>query len=170
MNNFYRVGWVVNNEGSVIRDLRQYVSGQKEICLDISCNEVNFATFATRVLDEVTYGQKRVIDEGKISNLKINRLSDKIILTYQNEVSKNRDLEFLPRDISIDGKPSSIDGFILDTIQNSKVLQKQSTFNPDTSLKSSLLVQIGEFILFMVLVITACFIPGFVITKKILPE
>ena len=169
MNNFYRVGWVANSEGSVIRDLRQYVSGQNEICLEKACNEVNFATFATRVLDEVTYGQKKIIDEGKIYNLKVNRQNDKVILTYQNEANINRDLEFLPRDISIDGKPSSIDGFILDSIQSSNSTQKRSIFNGDTSIKFSVIKQLIEFLLFSVFIIIAVLIPGIVIMKKVIP-
>lgn len=170
MNNFYRVGWIYNNEGSVIRDLRQYVPGQSEICLITVCNEVNFATFATRVLDEVTYGQKRVIDEGKIANLVTSRQSDRVVLNYTNQFGKSENVQFLPRDISINNQPSSIDGFILDTIQKSQTTQKKSLFNNDLSLTSSIITQLGEFIIFWLAILFAILIPGEVIIKKNLPD
>ena len=56
MNPFYRVGWFINNEGSLFRDIRQYIDGEEELCFREKCDQVNFATSANRVLDEVSFG------------------------------------------------------------------------------------------------------------------
>ncbi|MBI2599407.1 hypothetical protein HYW43_00620, partial [Candidatus Daviesbacteria bacterium] len=49
MNPYYRVGWFYNQDGSVFRDIRQYIDGEEELCLKVRCDSVNFATSATRV-------------------------------------------------------------------------------------------------------------------------
>src|SRR5207302_1877675 len=106
------------------------------------------------------------MDEGNISLVQVSRQNQDGVLTYQNAAGKVEKLEFLPRDISINGKISSIDGFILDTIQNSQVFGNQKTFNDDTSLKSSILKQFVEFMVFSLFILLAVFIPGLVLVKK----
>jgi hypothetical protein len=170
MNNFYRAGFISDNKGAVIRDLRQYVTGQSEICLEKVCSEVNFATFATRVLDSVTYRQQKVLDLGQIDNLKVERSGGNVNLSYENAASKTQTVEFLPRDISINGKSSSIDTFILDTINQGKNVSKQSMFNNNVKLISPLFNQLGEFLVFWLFIVVAVLIPGEVIIKKVMPH
>src|SRR3989344_9044590 len=55
MNPYYRVGWFYNLDGSVFRDIRQYIDGEEELCFKARCDSVNFAASATRVLDEVSF-------------------------------------------------------------------------------------------------------------------
>ncbi len=64
----YRVGWFYNNFGSVIRDLRLYNDSVKENCYDIACQQLNLAITPTKALDDVTFGERWVIDEDKISD------------------------------------------------------------------------------------------------------
>lgn len=169
MNPYFRAGWFYNQEGSVFRDIRQYVEGEEEICFQKSCNEVNFATFATRVLDEVTYGQKWVIDEGKISSFKVLRLGDRFILSYLNEAGNNRTIEFLPRDISVNGKISSIDGTILDVVKQDASAQKSSEFK-ESGFSWTIFGILSKTIKFLLFLLLACLIPGLVITHKLLEK
>lgn len=173
MNPYYRAGWFYNKDGSVFRDIRQYVEGQEEPCYKTACSQINFATFSTRVLDDVTFKQKLVLDKGKISDFKITKSSGNYILNYINEAGRKRQLEFLPRDVSIEGKISSIDGLILQVI-NSKIdtTKIQTEFTPDkTKNNQEPLLDLGlNFIKFILFIILALFIPGFLIVKFLKQE
>ena len=166
MNPYYRAGWFFNSDGSLFRDVRQYVEGEEEQCYLKACTEVNFATFATRVLDEVTYGHRLLLDEGKISEFKATKFG----FTYKNEAGKEREIEFLPRDISTDGKVSSIDNLILEATKDFIEKNKQLTQLPQGSFKWSIaetLVKVIKFLLFLLL---ACLVPGLVLLKNVLPK
>lgn len=170
MNPYYRAGWFFNKEGSVIRDVRQYVEGDGEPCLKSACDKLNFATFSTRVLDEVTYGKSVLLDEGKITDLKAVSDGEKYVLSYSNESGRRKMVEFLPRDISIDGKVSSIDTFILQAI-NSPDTSREGRAGAGVSgsgLKvqqfPDLFLQLIKFILFVPIVL---FIPGFLLVRSL---
>lgn len=166
MNPYYRVGWFLNSDGSVFRDIRQYIEGEEELCLKARCDSVNFATGATRVLDEVSFGHKWVIDQGKVSNFKIAKEGENFVISYKNEAGNLRKIELLPRDISIDGKVSSIDAAILDATKNDKAVNKNSIF-PKGSLKwspVSVVLKLAGFLLFLLL---ALIIPGIILTGKL---
>ncbi len=165
MNPYYRAGWFYNNEGALFRDIRQYVDGQEELCFSTRCSTVNFATSATRVLDEVSFGQKLLLDSGKISNFDVTQNADKFVLTYQNEAGKQREVGFLPRDIEIDGKVSSIDTTILNATKNST--SKSPTVNQTISgpfifSVSSTILESLKFLLFITF---GMVIPGIVFTR-----
>ncbi len=165
MDSYYRVGWFLNNEGSLFRDIRQYVDGEEELCFREKCDQVNFATSATRVLDEVSFGQKLLIDQGKVKNFNIGRQNDKIIITYQNEAGKIRNIGFLPRDIEIDGKTSSIDTTILEATKNkieSSTVKTNIKGTPDLAIKL-ILVETVKFLAFLIICIL---IPGLVLAAK----
>lgn len=168
MNPYYRAGWFYNQEGSVISDLRQYIQGDEEICYSKSCNELNFATFTTRVLDEVTYGQKWIIDEGKIRDFKALKEGSNYVLSYTNEADQSRRIDFLPRDISVNGDVSTIDGAILDVARSLMEGENKvdSQFGP-----LGLKLQAFSFILdsfkFGLFVIFFIFLPGLVLLSKI---
>lgn len=166
MNPYYRVGWFVNSDGSVFRDIRQYIDGEEELCFRSRCDNVNFATSATRVLDEVSFGHKWIIDQGKITNFKFTQEGDKFIITYNNEAGNLRRIELLPRDLNVDGKISSIDVAILNAIRQENTEPKDN-ITLDTKIKWSLmsvLTKLGKFLIFLVF---ALIIPGWVLIQKL---
>ncbi len=170
MNPYYRVGWFYNNDGSVFRDIRQYIDGEEELCLREKCSQVNFATSATRVLDEVSFGQKLLIDQGKIKDFNVSQRGEKFSITYQNEAGKSREIGLLPRDIEIDGKISSIDTTILQATKNNSgsvsiktpVVKGRFIFS-----FTSVLLETIEFVGFLLICIM---IPGFILTRRSLKQ
>lgn len=167
MNPYYRSGWFLNQDGSVFRDIRQYIEGDEEICFQKRCDEVNFATFATRVLDEVTYGNNWIIDGGKISDFKVSKKGDNFVITYLNEAGKLRTIEFLPRDINVDGKISSIDGAILDVIKQDTAERKQQNEFKEGGFYWSLTGVLSKIIKFLSFLLVVCLVPGLVLTNKL---
>lgn len=166
MNPYYRVGWFINQDGSVFRDIRQYVSGDEEPCFVKRCSSLNFATFATRVLDDVTYGHKWIIDQGKIADFTLNKEADNYIISYKNEAGKLRKIGFLPRDISIDGKIQSIDSAILNTTKDQTETPKQELTLKKGFVKLSFLSVCLKLVKFILFLVFGCIIPGFVIIKN----
>ncbi len=164
MNPYYRVGWFVNKDGSVIRDIRQYVEGEEELCFQKRCDSVNFATSATRVLDEVSFGHKWIIDSGKISNFKITNVNEKYVISYKNEAGNSRTIEFLPRDISIDGQPQSIDAAILNSIKNDTEVVKTNEFTKE-GFKWNIFSVIFKTVKFLLFISFCLLIPGLVLTS-----
>ncbi len=167
MNPYYRAGWFFNRDGSVFRDIRQYIDSEEELCLRVRCDLVNFATFATRVLDQVSFGHKWIIDEGKISDFKAKKLDQGFSISYKNEAGKIRVVEFLPRDISIDGKISSIDQAILEATKyklEQKITQPSLTRGSFQWSLGSSSYKVGVFLLFLIL---GCIVPGFFMINKL---
>lgn len=167
MNPYFRAAFFINDSGALFRDIRQYVEGEEEICYQKRCSEVNFATFATRVLDEVTYGSKWVIDEGKIANFAVFKLDEKVSIKYKNEAGKERLIELLPRDISVDGKISSIDGTILDVTKHTPD-QKEKPALERGFFKWSVLSALYKITLFSIFLLLGVIGPGFVLISRIL--
>ncbi|TSC88573.1 MAG: Uncharacterized protein G01um10147_69 [Microgenomates group bacterium Gr01-1014_7] len=167
MNPYYRAGWFLNQDGSVFRDIRQYIDGSEELCFKARCDSVNFATSATRVLDEVSFGHKWVIDDGRITDFNVVKQGENYEITYKNEAGHSRTIEFLPRDIGIDGKISSIDGAILDATKKEVQKKINSPMEEGTfawSLNNVLFKTIA-FILFLTI---GCIIPGFLLINRLL--
>ena len=170
MNPYYRAGWFYNADGSVFRDIRQYIEGDEEICFRKSCSEVNFATFATRVLDEVSFGHKWVIDEGRIYNFKVLKEDDKLVISYLNEAGKSRTIEFLPRDISVDGKISSIDGVILEAIKQDMAEQKKQIEFKEGHFNWTIFGVFSKVVKFLLFLLIVCLIPGLVLINKLVEK
>lgn len=167
MNPYFRTAWFYNQDGSVFRDIRQYINGEEEMCFQKKCSSVNFATFTTRVLDDVSFGHKKILDQGKIRNFKIEKEGENYVISYRNEAGNNRSITFLPKDIGIDGKISSIDTTILNAAKPDAAGNKYSSPVEKGSFQwspTSVLFKIIKFILFILIV---CIIPGLVLTKKI---
>lgn len=176
MNPYYRFGLFYSgsgidqsgDQGVIIKDIRQYVGGSEEICFRTSCRELNFATFPTRVLDEVTYGKKLVLDRGKIENLNVYREKEKYVISYNNEAGVTKKIELYPRDISIDGKIKTVDETILN-ILNSKP-DENNLISPQKQ-KINFGKQILEFTIsvfkFVFFIFVVILIPGFSITSKL---
>ncbi len=170
MSPYYRAGWFYNETGSVFRDIRQYIEGKEELCFQKRCDEVNFATSATRVLDEVSFGHRWLIDEGKISDFKLSKDGEKYVITYQNEAGNNRRIEFLSRDIGVDGKISSIDTTILEAIKNDTQILKSKNNFEKTNFSWNLLSVISKTTKFLLFIGVICIIPGLVLTNKLFKE
>ncbi len=172
MNTFYRAGWFSNNQGSVFRDVRQYIAGDREPCLDSACKAVNFATFKTRSLDEVTFSDKYLIDPGRVKEFKAVSKAEGLTFTYQNDAGKSREVKFLPRDIQIDDKVWSVDGFILAAKQQSssggEKIEIKESVNPEF-FKSFATLGL-EVLLFLLFILISFVIPGFVFTRFIKEE
>ncbi len=165
MNPYYRAGWFFNQDGSIFRDIHQYIGGDEELCFKQRCENVNFATSATRVLDDVSFGHKWVIDEGKIRDFQVKKENDSIFISYKNEVGNIRQIKFLLRDIGIDDKIFSIDQAILDATRKQSLMHQNMTLK-DGALKwsvLSVLQKLSEFLVFLFLVII---LPGLVLSNK----
>lgn len=169
MNPYYRVGWFYNEQGSVIRDIRQYIDGEEEICYLKSCDQLNFATFATRVLDDVTYHTKWVIDEGKIFDFKVSKNQDNYLINYTNEGGKKREIVFLPRDLEVDGKISTIDGAILETISknNQSLNAYVSKYIGEGKIDFSVPDKLVKSLVFIVFILFSIITPCYFIAEKL---
>lgn len=170
MNPYYRAGWFFSKDGSAFRDIRQYVEGQVEPCYNTPCSQINFATFSTRVLDDVTYKKKLVLDEGRIKNFQVTKVDGKHLLSYENDAGRKRMIEFLPRDISIDGKISTIDGLILNTLSqknNQQIIKVNPQGNKFVSKEDLFFNIVFKALKFLLFVVVALFIPGFVLVKNL---
>lgn len=168
MNPYFRAGWFLNSDGSLFRDIRQYLEGEEELCFRQRCDEINFATFATRVLDEVSFGHKWVLDEGEITDFKVLKSGDNFAISYKNAGGRERKIEFLPRDIKLDEKISSIDGVILDATINqleSKKEKKEFSRGFFEWSPTSIIFKVIKFFAFLII---GCFIPGFFLTARLL--
>lgn len=173
MNPYYRAGWFVNREGSVFRDVRPYGGGREEQCYSAPCDKLSFATFALWTIDEITRGQKKVLDAGRVEDIQVVKKGDKVVLTYQNEAGRKRTVEFLPRDISVDGKIQSIDSFILEATAVNQGTQIVKEKYPESSLKipgRSLVDFSLSVVKFIIFFLIAIFIPGWVLTSRIKEE
>lgn len=170
MNPFYRASWFLNEDGSLFRDIRQYIDGSEELCFKNRCDSVNFATSATRVLDEVSFGHKWVIDEGRITDFKVSKSGQNYKISYRNEAGKSRTIEFLPRDLAINGEVSTIDGAILNAVGKEGDQKKITSQIEKGGFEWSLLGVFKKVTLFTLFLIFACIIPGFLLLGKFLKD
>lgn len=170
MNPYYRAAWFFTSEGSMFRDIRQYRDGEEEPCLKIACNEINFATSATRVLDEVTFGSRIVVDEGNILDFRVTKLGENFLITYKNEAGNERAVEFLPRDIRVDDKISSIDTIILEATGDQLDTSKDQIKLKQGSFSWSFFGVLTKTFLFLGFLILGCVVPGWLLISRILPK
>lgn len=161
MNPFYRAGWFFNKTGSVFRDIRPYIEGSWEPCFEKTCQELNFATSAVRVLDDVTFGTSWILDEGKITDFKVERKEQDFSINYINEVGRRRVIRFMPRDLSIDGHVKTIDATILEITD--KKQGEPLTIKEDQNLKTSFPTLFLNFVKFLGFVMVAFFLPGYLL-------
>src|SRR3989344_2208898 len=170
MNPYFRSGWFYNEFGSVFRDIRQYIDGQDELCFQKRCESVNFATSATRVLDEVSFGHKWIIDQGKLSDFKVLKNGEKYVINYTNEALNNRTIEFLPRDISLDGKISSIDTTILNALKTDTDFKNNQKNFDGGKFNWNIVGLTTTLIKFLIFLILLCLIPGFNVINKLIDQ
>lgn len=171
MNPFYRVGLFSSQNGLIIRDLRQYVQGVEEPCLQKICDELNFATFAIRVLDDVTFGKNWNIAEGKIKDIKLAKASNQVDVTYTDSAGLKKQIKFLEKDISLNGQTVSIDTAILNATHQPLTKKDfgDDKFNIFPSIKESVKFFLGTF-LFAIFYLIALYIPGLNIVRRLKDE
>lgn len=166
----YRLGWFFGPYGSAIRDLRIYNDSSEEDCFKIACDTLNMATNATKALDDVTFGSRWVIDEGRVSDVKVQNQNGEAQISYTNQAGNDRAIRMLENDIEVNGKIYTIPGAILE-IYNPANQSKVSQVNEvDTSLDlgNTLLVQGVGLIKFIGFVVVFLLLPGWVITKRLI--
>ncbi len=169
MNPFYRAGWVYNQDGSLFRDVRPYTEGRDEQCYSVSCDKLEFATFALWTIDEITRNQKFVLDPGKVKDIELAKDGQNYLLKYSNEAGRTREVTFMPRDIGVDGKVKSIDAFILDATSGSQGGQTTKEKYPESNIKvpaPNIPLFLGSILKFVLFLIFALFIPGFVLLGR----
>ncbi|KKQ80917.1 MAG: hypothetical protein UT01_C0004G0006 [Candidatus Daviesbacteria bacterium GW2011_GWA1_38_7] len=172
MNPYYRIGITYEKGLLEIKDIRQYVSGTEEICYSKVCDSINFALLATRVLDKVTFGKSLELEEGKINDFKIYKDGEKFVISYQSETGREKKIELLPRDISINGVTKSVDTTIMDATQIAK--EKTELVNNPQILNllslSQILDILKNLLIFIPVTILAILLPGVVIFTNITKE
>ncbi len=169
MNPFYRVGWFYNGEYTALRDIRQYVAGQEELCFTKICESINFAFFATRVLDDVTYGEKWITGIGKVNNLEVVAAEDNTYkLTYTNEAGREKKVEFLPRDLSINNQKMTIDLAISKGAESEEKAVISSVKNGnDTKMHIALVEVLKSSLLFALFTVLVLIFPGYIFTRNL---
>ncbi len=120
----YRVGWFQNPTGSVIRDLRLFRESIDEPCLEKACNELNLAMQETKNLDEVTFGDRWVIDEGRLSDINFRKLINGVEISYKNQNGIKRVITFLSNDIVVDKHSLPLQSAIDQAISGSRNIPK----------------------------------------------
>ncbi len=165
----YRVGWFYNSQGSVIRDLRLYNESLDEPCLNRACPNLNLAMLETKNLDEVTFGDNWVIDEGSISSVSIKRLDNGVQINYKNQPGNDRTITLLPNDIKIDNSSLPISVAIsqsIDQFKNVKEIEGNYNFGLKDGLVQVLTVQVKNLLVFLIFSIFIFYLPGMAILKK----
>lgn len=167
----YRVGWFYNQEGVVIRDLRQFNDGVDEQCLNKACDSLKLGFTANQAIDEVNYGTKWVIDEGKISDFKLTQNKDDLQIEYKNGAGVNRTIHFLANDVKVDDKISTIPVAILQAVESSQnannvINQPEKDFISKVEWSKVLPNLTSDSLKFLAFVLLFLILPGFVISRR----
>jgi hypothetical protein len=164
----YRVGWFYTREGSMIRDLRLFTNAQSEPCLEKRCEALNLALTETRNIDEVTYGDRWVVDEGKITNFNLRQIENGIEISYLNQANQKRSLVFVDNDVITDGSALTLASTIAKV--TSEPLQQKVQNNFSNKLENPKGVVVGQlkgFGLFAIFALFCFYLPGLMLTKKL---
>lgn len=148
MNPYYRAGLFFDKKGIRFRDIREY-SHNEEPCLEKGCNRISFVNSFISSVDEVASGKSFYVDEGVDKELKAFSEDQKTIVQYTNSDGKNRTIEFLPRDISIDGTNYTISGLILKTHQEYYEREPKSDISSTNGIFQKLAELVKNFIQFL---------------------
>jgi len=167
----YRIGWFYNSFGSVVRDLRIYSDSLDESCYKFACNSLNLATSFVNAIDDVTYDNSWVLDDGKISDIQITHGNDSVQINYINQAGKKRFLKFLPNDIETNEKIQTLSVAIANaTIDSIPFRQKVMIKPSDQKINYWGIAQnqLINFAKFIVLTLFFFLIPGWVLTRRLL--
>ncbi len=168
-NTNYRVGWFFNSQGSVISDLRLFRESVDEPCLSKACANLNLAETQTRNLDAVTYGDSWVVDEGKISDVRVSPITDGVQIDYKNSAGVLRTIKFVKNDVIIDKAPLPIATAIGLAIKNSENIQKiksDFSYQLKDGLKKVLFEQVKGLAIFTLFAILFFYLPGLLLLRK----
>lgn len=166
----YRAGWFYNKVGSLIRDLRVYNEGSKEICYEQNCQNLDLATTFINSIDEVTYGSNLLIDQGRISDIKVSQNQNEVRIDYVNQSGVARYIRFLDNDVDINSKVFTLQSIILEGQQASKnIVQKTigeigKNFDYATNFKSIAV----DLLKFLILSLVFFVIPGWLLTRRLI--
>ncbi len=79
----YRIGLFYKpEEGLFIRDLRTYSDGAQELCFTKACEKLGLAFSPIQVVDDVNFGSKWVIDQGKLKDWQVSQKDNSVELSY----------------------------------------------------------------------------------------
>lgn len=165
----YRVGLFLTPQGVAIRDLRIYNDTSKEPCLEQSCNQLNLAKSFLNAIDDITYADALSLDQGGFTNFKLIQNNNGVEVDYTNQGGSSRTVRFLNNDIEINGKIKTVDGLILDTFTAAQQQQKNTQ---EENVSSNILPHLPELLVnlikFLVFSVFFFFIPGWLLTRKLL--
>ncbi len=163
----YRVGWFGGNKGSVIKDLRLYKDSLDEPCFEKPCQNLNLAMMEDQSIDEVTHKNSWVIDEGRITNIKVIPLKNGLKLSYLNSSGIERIIEILPNDIRVNNIIKPIPVIISEAVKSSNADKIQHNF--DNNLTEGLIVvlrnQFLNLCLFIIFAVGFFYLPGLSLIK-----
>lgn len=163
----YRVGWFADSEGAKIRDLRLFNDRSEESCLKAACSELKLAYTPLQAIDDGNYLSNWVLDNGKITGVKVKKLPYGVEINYKNQAEAERVLKFLENDVEFEGKIDTLDGAILKIVSSEgNVKPPEESFNSKIDLDATFLTIGINFGKFLILVFLFFFIPGFAILKR----
>ena len=155
----YRAGLFTTQQGLVLRDLRLYSDTMEEPCLRSACQNLDLARVVSKPLDEVTFRQNKIIEEGRIVDFKVSKQDDQVIVNYKNVLGKIGTIVFAKNDIYINGKPQTVAGLIIESTTDS--IEKISPKLPDSPMpKFDLIFSIKSFFIFVIAVFVLFIFPG----------
>lgn len=169
----YRVGLFVNNEGVVVRDLRQFNDGVEEACYAKACDGLKLGFSANQAIDEVNYGTRWVIDEGSVSEFQTETTSEGLKVSYRNGAGLNRTITFLTNDIRVDDDIKTIATAILNAVESSQKSNQEVNQNEADFISfvewgkvlPGLMIDGFKFVIFVLLFLV---FPGFVLSRRLL--
>jgi hypothetical protein len=168
-NNRYRVGLFVNNEGVVIRDMRQFNDGVEEECYAKACEALKLGFSANQAIDEVNYGTRWVLDEGSVADFKTETTRDGLKITYINGAGVMRTITFLANDVRVDDDIKTIAAAILNAVESSQrsnqvVYQDEADFVSFVEWGKVLPKLFLDGFKFLVFLVLFLIFPGFIFT------
>jgi hypothetical protein len=169
----YRVGLFVNNEGVVIRDLRQFNDGVEEACYFTACDGLKLGFSANQAIDEVNYGTRWVLDEGTVTDFKTETTNEGLKISYRNGAGVVRTITFLANDIRVDDDIKTIATAILHAVESSQksnqvVYQDEADFVSAVQWTKVLPTFLSDGFKFSIFVLLFFILPGFVISRRLL--
>lgn len=163
----YRIGWFYSQEGSIIRDLRKFNDRNEESCLKVACEELKLAFDSRTVIDDGNYSSAWVLDDGRISEIKVTSLGYGAQISYKNQAGTLRNLNILENDIEFAGSIDTLDGAILKILTSDQNLKPEDPqpFNSQLNTTSFRIIVLNalKFLLFVFLFLL---IPGFVFVNS----
>ncbi len=162
----YRAAWYANQSGSVIRDLRKFNDANEEGCLSKACEELKLAFEASHVIDDGNYASNWVLDEGNISDVRVENLPYGAEIKYKNQSGTQRSLKFLENDVEFAGEISTFDVAILKAVTRESEKKGNDNFQSKFDFGANFESITTNALKFLLLVLVFFFIPGYALIKR----